>query len=150
MTTPTHYQPTGSGPTPWDLQKTMQTSGSCFVDARRTDAIEYCYRVKDDMLGDLRKARHCIDEAIAHIEQEAVSASPLEFEYGLYAGIKEPSTGLKWADEVGPGPSCHFCSRRTHGWNSLFGKPVCGGCVCARQRDEGAWDRANRAAIEGL
>lgn len=68
MSTPTHYQPTGAGPTPWDLQKTMQTSGSCFVDARRTDAIEYCYRVKDDLLGDLKKARHCLDEAIAELE----------------------------------------------------------------------------------
>ncbi len=66
---PTHYQPTGSGPTPWDLQRTMQTSGSCFVDARRTDAIEYCYRIKGDaMLDDLKKARHCLDEAIGHLE----------------------------------------------------------------------------------
>lgn len=69
--TPSHYKPAGSGPTPWDLQKVMQTSGSCFVDARRTDAIEYCFRMKGDLLADLKKARHCLDEAIAHIEGEA-------------------------------------------------------------------------------
>lgn len=59
--TPPHY----SGPvTPWDLEKCMQSSGSAFVDSRRTDAIEYCFRMKGDLIGDLRKARHCLDEAI--------------------------------------------------------------------------------------
>ena len=59
--TPPHY----TGPvTPWDLEKRMQSSGSAFVDSRRTDAIEYCFRLKGDLIGDLRKARHCLDEAI--------------------------------------------------------------------------------------
>jgi hypothetical protein len=62
---PTYYAGTV---TPWDLQKCMKTSGSVFVDARRTDAIEYCFRMKDDLVGDLHKARHCIDEAIKVLE----------------------------------------------------------------------------------
>jgi hypothetical protein len=53
---------------PWDLQKCMESSGNAFVDSRRTDAIEYCFRNKGDMLGDLRKARHCIDAAIEALE----------------------------------------------------------------------------------
>ena len=53
---------------PWDLQKGMESSGNAFVDSRRTDAIEYCFRNKGDMLGDLRKARHCIDVAIEVLE----------------------------------------------------------------------------------
>ena len=61
MKTPPHYE---GQVTPWDLQKCMKSSGNAFVDARRTDAIEYCFRVKDDLLADLRKARHCLDEAI--------------------------------------------------------------------------------------
>jgi len=59
--TPAHYN---KPVTPWDLQRHMESSGNCFVDSRRTDAIEYCFRMKGDLLGDLKKARHCIDEAI--------------------------------------------------------------------------------------
>lgn len=58
---PPHY---AGDVTPWDLQRCMQSSGSAFIDSRRTDAIEYCFRMKGDLLGDLKKARHCIDEAI--------------------------------------------------------------------------------------
>lgn len=47
----------------------MESSGSAFVDARRSDAIEYCFRIKDDLLGDLKKARHCIDVAIVELEK---------------------------------------------------------------------------------
>jgi len=63
---PPHYAGTV---TPWDLQKCMVSSGNAFVDSRRTDAIEYCFRMKVDLLGDLRKARHCLDEAIKVMEQ---------------------------------------------------------------------------------
>lgn len=65
-TTPPHYAGTV---TPWDLEKCMKSSGNAFVDARRTDAIEYCYRLKDDLLADLKKARHCLDEAIQVLEE---------------------------------------------------------------------------------
>lgn len=65
--TPAHYD---GAVTPWDLERCMKTSGNVFVDSRRTDAIEYCFRVKDDMLSDLKKARHCIDEAIKELEKE--------------------------------------------------------------------------------
>ena len=76
-TIPDHYRPTGDGPTPWDLQKVMQSSGSCFVDARRTDAIEYAFRMKDGkLLEDLRKARHCLDEAIGHLEGLEAKENP--------------------------------------------------------------------------
>jgi hypothetical protein len=65
-TTPPHY----SGKvTPWDLEKCMKSSGNLFVDARRTDAIEYCFRIKDDLLGDLVKARDNINAAIEDLEK---------------------------------------------------------------------------------
>jgi len=70
--TPPHY----SGlVTPWDLEKCMQSSGSVFIDSRRTDAIEYCFRMKGDLLGDLIKARHCLDEAIKVLEASPPPAS---------------------------------------------------------------------------
>lgn len=66
MSTPTHYD---KPVTPWDLQRHMETSGSAFIDARRTDVIEYAFRMKGDLLGDLKKARHCLDAAIEHLEE---------------------------------------------------------------------------------
>lgn len=63
--TPKHYN---KPVTPWDLQRHMDSSGDAFIDARRTDAIEYCYRMKGDLIGDLRKARHCIEAAIQKLE----------------------------------------------------------------------------------
>ncbi len=65
MNTPEHYN---KDITPWDLQKNMESSGNAFVDARRTDAIEYAFRMKDDLLEDLKKGRHCLDEAIKVLE----------------------------------------------------------------------------------
>ncbi len=65
MKTPPHYD---KPVTPWDLQRHMESSGDAFVDARRTDAIEYAFRMKGDLLGDLKKARHCLDAAIEHLE----------------------------------------------------------------------------------
>lgn len=62
---PKHYD---KAVTPWDLERCMDSSGNAFVDARRTDAIEYCFRVKDSLLDDLKKARHCIDAAIKELE----------------------------------------------------------------------------------
>ena len=64
---PAHY---ARAVTPWDLQKCMKSSGNAFVDARRTDAIEYAFRLKDDLLGDLIKARHCLDEAITVLKAQ--------------------------------------------------------------------------------
>lgn len=55
---------------PWDLERHMESSGNAFVDARRTDAIEYCFRMKGDLLGDLRKAKHCIEAAIEALEND--------------------------------------------------------------------------------
>ena len=49
----------------------MESSGSVFVDARRTDVIEYCFRNKGDLLGDLKKARHCLDAAIEVLSANA-------------------------------------------------------------------------------
>lgn len=59
--TPAHY---AKPVTPWMLQQHMESSGSAFIDARRTDAIEYCFRNKGDMREDLEKARACITAAI--------------------------------------------------------------------------------------
>jgi hypothetical protein len=65
---PKHYD---KPVTPWDLEKHMESSGNAFVDSRRSDAIEYVFRIKDDLLADLKKARHCIDEAILVLESES-------------------------------------------------------------------------------
>lgn len=61
---PPHYD---KGVQPWDLERVMESSGSVFVDARRTDAIEYCFRMKGNLLEDLVKARHCLEAAIQHL-----------------------------------------------------------------------------------
>ncbi len=66
MTIPSHYD---KPITPWDLERYMESSGNAFVDSRRTDAIEYCFRNKGNMLEDLRKARHCLDAAIEILEK---------------------------------------------------------------------------------
>lgn len=66
MNVPKHYNKKVQ---PWDLERCMESSGDAFVDARRTDAIEYCFRKKDNMLEDLKKARHCLDAAIARLEE---------------------------------------------------------------------------------
>jgi len=66
MTTPKHYD---KEVTPWDLERCMESSGNAFVDSRRTDAIEYCFRMKDNFLEDLKKAKHCIEAAIEEIEK---------------------------------------------------------------------------------
>lgn len=62
---PAHYN---FGVTPWDLELHMQSSGNAFVDSRRSDAIEYAFCMKGDLLGDLKKARHCLDAAIEALE----------------------------------------------------------------------------------
>ena len=64
---PSHYD---KKVTPWDLEQCMESSGDAFVDARRTDAIEYAFRMKDDLIGDLKKARHCLDAAIVFLESK--------------------------------------------------------------------------------
>jgi len=64
-----HY---GKGLQPWDLQRHMQSWGSVFVDARRTDVIEYLFRKKGDtskQLDDARKALHNVQEIIKELEQ---------------------------------------------------------------------------------
>lgn len=65
--TPPHYAGTV---TPWDLERCMVSSGNAFVDSRRTDAIEYCFRMKGDLKGDLKKAKHCIESAIEELEKQ--------------------------------------------------------------------------------
>jgi hypothetical protein len=62
--TPAHY---AGAVTPWDLQKCMQSSGDAFVDARRTDAIEYAFRLKDNLEEDLGKAIHCLQAALERL-----------------------------------------------------------------------------------
>ena len=69
----THYKQ-GVKTSPWDLQKSMETSGNVFADARRADAIKYTFRIKGDrkkLVEDLKKAKHCLEAAIAELEREA-------------------------------------------------------------------------------
>jgi len=64
-----HY---GNGCTPWHLQRDMQSWGSVFIDARRTDVIEYLFRKKGDkskQLDDARKALHNCEEIIKELEK---------------------------------------------------------------------------------
>jgi len=71
----THYKQ-GVKTSPWDLQRAMETSGSPFVDARRADAIKYAFRIKGDtkkLIEDLKKAKHCIEAAIAVLEGEVAA-----------------------------------------------------------------------------
>jgi len=77
---PDHYN---KPVTPWDLEKYMESSGNAFVDSRRTDAIEYCFRNKEGkILEDLKKARHCMDEAIKVLEEEAKKGFAV-YEFGI-------------------------------------------------------------------
>lgn len=71
----THYQQ-GFRVTPWDLQAALESTGDVFVDGRRCDVIKYASRLKGvgkqripKLISDLRKARHCLDAAIARLEQ---------------------------------------------------------------------------------
>lgn len=77
MTTPDHYN---APVTPWDLQRHMKTCGNVFADARRADAIKYAHRIKDDVIGDLRKGAHCLLEAATELEKQSASAS---FKYNI-------------------------------------------------------------------
>lgn len=79
-----HY---GKGLQPWDLQCHMKSTGDVFIDARRTDVIEYVFRLKGDpnvcptddagVLGKLRedcaKAIHNLESIIARIDQQSAS-----------------------------------------------------------------------------
>lgn len=67
---PEHY---AGKVTPWDLQQCMKSSGHAFVDARRTDAIEYAFRIKEDMREDLLKAIHCLKAAVQFLDANTSS-----------------------------------------------------------------------------
>jgi hypothetical protein len=71
----THYQQ-GFRVTPWDLQQVLESTGDVFVDGRRCDILKYVSRIKGEgknripkLLSDFRKAKHCIEAAIAKLEQ---------------------------------------------------------------------------------
>lgn len=63
--TPEHY---GTGLTPWDLQRDMKSSGSLFVDARRTDIIEYAFRDKGQLKSDMEKIIHNAQAVLDHLD----------------------------------------------------------------------------------
>lgn len=71
--TPDHY---AGEVTPWDLERCMKSTGNAFVDSRRSDAIEYAFRIKDDPVEDLRKAAHCLIEAANELEGNAFQQGP--------------------------------------------------------------------------
>lgn len=80
---PAHYQ---TAVTPWCLQKHMKSSGDLFVDARRTDVIEYVFRIKSNMLEDMKKARHNLDAIIERLEEmEANEAKTKALSQGTLA-----------------------------------------------------------------
>jgi len=73
--TPSHYK---GKVTPWCLQRSMETTHNVFIDARRTDAIEYAFRIKDNPAEDWRKAAHCLIEAAEEYEKGRSFASELQ------------------------------------------------------------------------
>ena len=69
MMTPPHY---AKQVTPWCLQKHMESSGDVFIDARRTDIMEYAFRIKgtkEDQRRDLEKVIHNAQAAILRMEE---------------------------------------------------------------------------------
>ena len=71
-----HY---GKGLQPWDLQRHMPTWGNVFIDARRTDVIEYLFRKKGDkskQLDDAKKALHNVQEIIKDLERQILNDHP--------------------------------------------------------------------------
>lgn len=70
----THYQQ-GVKTSPWDLQMAMESTGDVFLDSRRSDIVKYVSRIKGKgdqripkMISDFKKARHCLEAAIARLE----------------------------------------------------------------------------------
>lgn len=72
-----HY---GKGLQPWDLQCHMLGTGDVFIDARRTDVMEYVFRIKapleggqnatlDGVCADALKAIHNLQAIIARCDQ---------------------------------------------------------------------------------
>ena len=70
-----HY---GTGLQPWDLQIHMQPSCDVFIDARRTDVLEYVFRIKQEprdetvwaaIKRDAIKAKHNLEAIIARCDQ---------------------------------------------------------------------------------
>lgn len=110
MIIPKHYDKKVQ---PWDLERCMESSGDAFVDSRRTDIIEYVFRKKDNMLEDLKKARHCLDAAIERMEsneqqfQVATCASP-DTRCGKCGEIIPPICAI-FSDD-GYGSICYDCS----------------------------------------
>lgn len=111
--TPPHYQ-SSSGTTPWDLQRGMKSSGNAFVDGRRCDAIKYAFRVKQNMAEDLRKAAHCLMEAVAVLEaggdKEETPRLPGKFHpypLGVYNDWEFWKTGLAWEARC----KTHYCGK---------------------------------------
>lgn len=71
--TPAHYD---KPVTPWDLQCHMDSSGDLFIDARRTDIIEYAFRIKSDLRGDLEKIKANAEAAIQRIDAIGEDSKP--------------------------------------------------------------------------
>lgn len=114
---PDHYN---KPVTPWCLERHMESSGNAFVDARRTDAIEYCFRMKDGgLLSDLKKARHCIDAAIEVLEQREIGEfaqwvpeQPFDFVAKCMKTKAEPNQcmGCQAGWPIREGTNCHEVS----------------------------------------
>ena len=74
----------------------MHSSGDAFVDARRCDAIKYIFRDKENLLEDLKKAKHCLEAAIEQLGKKKSA------EINTYKSKSLP--GLPGAD----GQCCHI------------------------------------------
>ena len=70
-----HY---GKGLQPWDLQRHMPSWDNVFIDARRTDVMEYLFRRKggpEKWLDDAKKALHNCQVIIEELEKQYESPS---------------------------------------------------------------------------
>ncbi|CAN5546214.1 hypothetical protein BH09VER1_BH09VER1_24650 [soil metagenome] len=111
MIIPSHYDKAVS---PWDLERCMESSGNAFVDARRTDAIEYAFRNKGNLLEDLQKARHCLDAAITELSGKSSPIGVSSVEKG-WAVVITRDDGTEFFASAGPGDQSAIwanCNRR--------------------------------------
>lgn len=89
----------------------MKSCGVPFVDARRTDIIEYAFRLKggeEGLIADLKKAKHCCEAALELLEAPPVKKCLVKgcenhSNQGTFIGdLCAPCHHYLTSDEVGP------------------------------------------------
>jgi hypothetical protein len=87
---------------PWDLMRSMETSGNAHVDGCRCAIIKYAFRKKGDehkMIDDLRKAAHYAEEAAQALGEMLAARNQPEL----------PLTGGSMGEGDMPDDTCSIC-----------------------------------------